>query len=84
MPGLSAALEDPESARNDASELLKRDGAVGYVAISDGRPVAYRIGAARADVRRGRHVRIDPTVHAVAPEADAGLKADLYSRAAAR
>ena len=80
-PLLPALFEDAAAAQSEVESLLALDGASGSVALRDGRPVGYLLGAPRPNPIWGDNVWVEPAGHAVEEPED--LR-DLYGSAAGR
>ena len=80
-PLLPARFEGPAAAQAEVEQLVRSEGASGSVAVRDGRPVGYLLGAPRPNPIWGDHVWIELAGHAVEEPED--LR-DLYGAAAAR
>lgn len=78
-PLLPPRYEEPGAAAELVAEIVARDGASGAVALRDGRPVGYLLGAPRDDELWGANVWVDHAGHAVEEPED--LR-DLYAAAA--
>jgi GNAT superfamily N-acetyltransferase len=77
---LPAQFEEPAAAQVEVEALLALEGISGSIALRDGRPVGYLIGAPRPNPIWGEHVWIELAGHAVEEPED--LR-DLYASAAA-
>jgi GNAT superfamily N-acetyltransferase len=80
-PLLPERFEDPAAAQVEVEALLALEEVSGAVALRDGRPVGYLLGAPRPNPIWGEHVWIEFAGHAV--EAAEDLR-DLYGAAAGR
>jgi hypothetical protein len=80
-PLLPERFEDPAAAQVEVEALLALEDVSGAVALRDGRPVGYLLGAPRPNPIWGEHVWIEFAGHAV--EAAEDLR-DLYGAAAGR
>jgi GNAT superfamily N-acetyltransferase len=80
-PLLPARFEGPAAAQAEVEQLVRSEGVSGSVAVRDGRPVGYLLGAPRPNPIWGDHVWIELAGHAVEEPED--LR-DLYGAAAAR
>ena len=80
-PLLPAQFEEPAAAQAEVEALLALEGISGSIALRDGRPVGYLLGAPRPNPIWGEHVWIELAGHAVEEPED--LR-DLYGAAAAR
>jgi len=78
---LPARFEGPAAAQAEVEQLVRSEGVSGSVAVRDGRPVGYLLGAPRPNPIWGDHVWIELAGHAVEEPED--LR-DLYGAAAAR
>ena len=78
-PLLPAEYEDPTAAQAEIEALLALDHASGVVALRDGRPVGYLIGARKSDKIWGANVWVELAGHAVEEPEDVR---DLYAAAA--
>ena len=78
-PLLPRRYEEPKAAREEVEALLAAEGVSGSVALRDGRPVGYLLGAPRPNPIWGEHVWVELAGHAV--EAPEDLR-DLYAAAA--
>jgi ribosomal protein S18 acetylase RimI-like enzyme len=80
-PLLPARFEEQAAAQAEVELLVRSEGVSGSIAIRDGRPVGYLLGAPRPNPIWGDHVWIELAGHAVEEPED--LR-DLYGAAAAR
>ena len=78
---MPARFEGPAAAQAEVEQLVRSEGVSGSVAVRDGRPVGYLLGAPRPNPIWGDHVWIELAGHAVEEPED--LR-DLYGAAAAR
>ena len=81
QPLLPARFEEPAAAQAEVEQLVRSESVSGSVALRDGRPVGYLLGAPRPNPIWGDHVWIELAGHAVEEPED--LR-DLYGAAAAR
>lgn len=82
-PALNPAYEAPDATRPLVAALLEREGASGSIALADGEPVAYVLGAPR-DAKWGANVWVEDAGSAGSdPEAIRVAYADAAARWAA-
>ena len=80
-PLLPERFEEPAAAAAEVAALARDEGVSGAVALRDGRPVGYLLGAPRPNPIWGEHVWVELAGHAVEEPED--LR-DLYAAAAER
>jgi GNAT superfamily N-acetyltransferase len=78
-PLLSPRFEEPDAARAELETVWRADRASGAAALSDGRLVAFLVGAPRAGTVWGPNVWVESAGHAAE---DAEVVRDLYAHAA--
>ena len=81
QPALARRFEDPVATRAELEALLAREGASGVIALREGRPVGFVLGAPRPGELWGPNVWVEAAGHAVE---EAELVRDLYAAAAGR
>jgi ribosomal protein S18 acetylase RimI-like enzyme len=80
-PLLPSRYEEPAAAREEVAAAWSADSASGAIALRDGHPVGYLIGAPRSTEEWGENVWVEMAGHAVENAEDIR---DLYAAAAAR